>query len=161
VAAAPNQNNDGGPGGGGRIVLGSAIDNIAMNGLIEAFGGTSSSFLGGGGTLTFVSSANPTFGTSGSFNGFTPLTGPRDDSDVRSSMSLSDLLLAGGGGGAGGGGDGTVVPEPATTVAILVACGGMALWSRRKITQSRAPRQQPVAQFGKAPLPHGRGSATG
>jgi hypothetical protein len=102
------------------VFLGSVADLIVMDGVIEAFGGINDSFIAGGGTLTFVSDQTPTFGTGALFNGNMPLSGPRDDSDIRASLSLSDFILAGGGGGGGGGGPGMAIPEPGTVVLMLL-----------------------------------------
>ncbi|MFN9671933.1 MAG: PEP-CTERM sorting domain-containing protein [Microcystis sp.] len=139
----------GGGGGGGRVILGSAIDDIFYNGVIETFGGTSTTSIGGGGVLTFVSSQNVELGSNALFNGFLPLSGADVGSYLISDLPLEDYVLVGGGAGGGAGGYGQAqddpccVPEPSTIMGLL-AFGtlGAASTLKRKLKSSKLTEKE-------------------
>ena len=124
----------GGAGGGGFIIFGTATGSLNYDGQIQALGGVGTTNIADGGALLLDTSAAPVFGPSASFNGYKPLSGPRDDSFLVSNMSLSDFVLLGGGGGGGAGAYGMAVPEPSslTIFGTAAAIGAYCIWRRRK-----------------------------
>jgi hypothetical protein len=136
----------GGPGGGGRIILGSAAGSLDYGGRVDAFGGESPSSIGDGGVLVLVTT-DLIIGPGASFNGYAPLSDAAEGSYLQTDLSLDNFILTGGGGGAGEGGPGSVVPEPRSWALAAAAFGIlMARTGRRRLARNEPP--DPVS------LPH-------
>src|SRR5262249_8408051 len=105
----------GGPGGAGVVFLGSASGSGFDNGIIQALGGVGATAIGGGGVLV-LHGTSLSFGPNALFNGYTPLTGPRNGTYQVNDLASTDYLAMAGGAGGGAGGDGTLfmTAEPCT-----------------------------------------------